>query len=64
MTWPPTQQDGTVLAGIKAKPYGSPAASPDPDCGRRRLAAVGSRPFQDQNPTKLRLYPVLSARRK
>jgi hypothetical protein len=32
-----------VLAGVKAKPYGWPAASLDPSCGRRGLAAVGSR---------------------
>jgi len=40
MTCVPTAQDGAILAGVKAKPYGWPAASPDPGSGRRKRAAV------------------------
>ena len=40
---------GAVLAGVKAKPCGWPAASLDPSCGRRGLAVAGSRSgVQDQ----------------
>jgi hypothetical protein len=37
-----TEQCGTVLAGVKAKPFGWPSASPDPGCGRRQRARTGS----------------------
>jgi hypothetical protein len=33
--------DRAVLAGVKAKPSGWPAASPDTSCGRHRHAPVG-----------------------
>jgi len=37
----PCTEHGPVLAGIKAKPNGWPAASPDPDSGRGSRAASG-----------------------
>jgi hypothetical protein len=56
MTCVPTRHAAAVLASVKAKPSRWPPASPDPACGRRRSATVGSRPFQDQIPTKSSLY--------
>ena len=49
MTGPlPATQRGTVLAGVKAKPFGWPAASLDPGCGRhpanRRRTGLEERP--------------------
>jgi hypothetical protein len=38
---PRTEHD-PVLAGVKAKPFGWPSASPDPDSGRGPDAASGS----------------------
>lgn len=38
---PRTEHD-PVLAGVKATPFGWPAASLDPDCGRGPQAASGS----------------------
>ena len=43
MTGVPTGHDRAVLAGVKAKPFGWPAASPDPSSGRHRPAVIGSR---------------------
>jgi hypothetical protein len=52
MTCYPTRQDGTVLAGVKATPFGWPTTSLAPGSGRRPSAAIGGRPqFQDQNPS-------------
>jgi hypothetical protein len=34
-------EHGTVLAGVKARPCGRPAAGLDTGCGRRRSAAIG-----------------------
>jgi len=40
---------GAVLACVKAKPFGWPAASPDPGSGRHPLAVIeSSRQIQDQ----------------
>ena len=39
----PIQHDRAVLAGVKAEPFGWPAASPDPGSGRHRPAMIGSR---------------------
>lgn len=38
----PGDQHDHVLAGVKAKPSGWPAASPDPGSGRSHRAASGS----------------------
>jgi hypothetical protein len=38
-----------VPAGVKAKLYGWPAASLDPSCARRGLAAVGSRSWASRS---------------
>ena len=49
----PATQRGTVLAGVNAKPYGWPAASVDPGCGRHPRTAAGTRleeRTQDQDP--------------
>ena len=43
-------QRGTVLAGVKATPYGWPTASLDPGCGRHRSAASGGRPERITRP--------------
>ena len=50
----PGVDGGAVLAGVKAKPYGWPAASPDPGFGRHRAAAIGTTDpnEQDQIPLK------------
>ncbi len=40
MTAGSIRHDGTVLAGVKAKPFGWPPASRDPGSGRCRLAAI------------------------
>jgi hypothetical protein len=49
---------GTVLTGVKAKPSGWPAASPDPGSGRCRLAAIetAAQTNQDQISPKRSLY--------
>jgi len=39
---PDAPDDGAVLAGVKARPYGRPAAGLDPGCGRHPIAPVGS----------------------
>jgi hypothetical protein len=44
MTGVPTDHDGAALAGVKAKPFGWPAASPDPGSGRHRPAVIRRRP--------------------
>jgi hypothetical protein len=45
----PPRHHGAVLAGVKAKPFGWPAASPDPGSGRHALAVIeSSRLIQDQ----------------
>jgi len=46
-------QYGAVLAGVKAKPFGWPSASPDPGSGRHPSAAIGSRPHKIKN-TKIK----------
>ena len=43
MTGVPTGHDGAVLAGVKAKPSGWPAASPDPGSGRHKPAVIRRR---------------------
>jgi hypothetical protein len=40
MTAGSIRHDGTVLTGVKAKPFGWPPASPDPGSGRRILATI------------------------
>jgi hypothetical protein len=42
MTGHPHPKDDVVLAGVKATPFGWPAASLDPDCGRRRKQLAGA----------------------
>ena len=51
----PRTECDPVLAGVKAKPFGWPAASLDPDCGRGPQAASGS-PGQRTNPARSGLY--------
>jgi putative transposase len=43
MTGVPTHHDRAVLAGVKAKPFGWPAASPDPSSGRHKPAVIRRR---------------------
>jgi hypothetical protein len=43
MTGVPTGHHGAVLAGVKAKPSGWPAASPDPGSGRHKPAVIRRR---------------------
>ncbi|GAA4386056.1 hypothetical protein GCM10023152_36710 [Agromyces bauzanensis] len=38
---PQAQDDGVVLAGVKAKPFGWPPASLDAGSGRHQAAAIG-----------------------
>jgi hypothetical protein len=45
---------GTVLAGVKARPFGWPSASPDPDSGRCTLATIEAPP---RRPTKIK-FPL------
>jgi hypothetical protein len=47
--FPRLEEHGAVLAGVKAKPCGWPAASLDTACGRLVLAAIGNEvgPGQD-----------------
>jgi hypothetical protein len=49
MTHVPTAQHGAVLADVKAKPFGWPAASPDPGSGRHKTAAIGTTSWQEQD---------------
>jgi hypothetical protein len=44
MTCVPTAQDGTILAGVKAKPSGWPAASLDPGSGGTDRQQSGTGP--------------------
>jgi hypothetical protein len=44
MTGVPTAQDGAILAGVKAKPYGWPSASLDPGCGGADRQQSGTGP--------------------
>ena len=50
-------QRGTVLAGVKAKPCGWPAASLDPGCGRRPRPPSKPGPTNEPN-TKIRQSQV------
>jgi hypothetical protein len=43
MTGVPAHHDRAVLAGVKAKPFGWPAASPDPSSGRHKPAVIRRR---------------------
>ena len=46
-----TRQCGTVLADVKAKPFGWPAASLDPGCGRRPIRPLsGGRSTNSKSP--------------
>jgi hypothetical protein len=66
MTRVPTAQHGAVLADVKAKPFGWPAASPDPGSGRHKTAAIGTTSRQEQNPKKesLRFEGIAAAPQK
>src|SRR4051812_48050835 len=59
MTGPlPATQRGTVLAGVKAKPFGWPAASLDPGCGRRPANRRRNRARRTGRGTKIRQSEV------
>ena len=59
--FPRLEEHGAVLAGVKAKPFGWPAASLDTGCGRHPTAPVGGRPegtSKSQDPTNQSLYGI------
>jgi hypothetical protein len=56
----PRTECDPVLAGIKAKPFGWPAASLDPGSGRSPNAASGSRLHEPSKIRSLRFQGIAS----
>ena len=59
MTTDSIRQCGTVLTGVKAKPFGWPPASPAPGSGRCRLAAIEPAAQTNQDQIQLGGDPVV-----
>jgi len=55
---PRREDHGAVLAGVKVKPSGWPAASLDTACGRHPTAPVGGRPTRERQQVKIPLTRV------